>query len=54
MHLPAQALKPGGAAALNWHGSLIGGLQSVLMNQQPGSMTGDLFWDQDRVPGGPV
>jgi hypothetical protein len=49
--VPAQALKPGGAATLHWRRGLFGGLQWVVMNQRPGRMTGDLFWDQHRVPG---
>ncbi len=49
--VPAQALKPGGAADLHWRRGLIGGVEWVVMNQRPGSMTGDLFWDQHRVPG---
>lgn len=53
-HVPAQALKPGGAADLHWRRSLIGGVRWVVMNQWPGSMTGDLFWDQHLVPGGRV
>ena len=49
--VPAQALKPGGAAVLHWRRGLIGGLRWVVMNQRPGCMAGDLFWDQHRVPG---
>lgn len=47
----AGALQPGGAASLHWRRSSIGGLQWVVMNQRPGSVTGDLFRDQDRLPG---
>ena len=49
--VPAQALQPGGAATLHWRRSLIGVLQWVVMNQRPGSLTGDLIRDQYRVPG---
>jgi hypothetical protein len=49
--VPAQALKPGGAAVLHWRRGLIGGVQWVVMNQRAGMMIGDLFWDQHRVPG---
>jgi hypothetical protein len=49
--VPAQALKPGGAAVLQWRRGLIGGVRWVVTNQRPGMMVGDLFWDQHRVPG---
>ena len=49
--VPAQALKPGGAADLHWRRGLIGCVQWVWMNQRPGNMTGGIFWDQHLVPG---
>jgi hypothetical protein len=47
----AAALKPGGAASLEWRRGVIGGFQWVLRNLGAGTMRGDIFWDQHLVPG---
>ena len=49
--VPAGDLQPGGASTLHWGRSWIGGLRWVMLNTPPGSMRGDLFRDQHRVPG---
>lgn len=48
---PAAALKPGGAASLEWRRGAIGGIQWVLRNRGAGNLRGDIFWDQHLVPG---
>jgi hypothetical protein len=48
---PAAALKPGGAATLEWRRGVFGGIQWVLRNRRAGTLRGDIFWDQHLVPG---
>lgn len=48
---PAAALKPGGAATLEWRRGVIGGIQWVVRNRRAGTLRGDIFWDQHLVPG---
>lgn len=48
---PAAALKPGGAATLEWRRGLLGGIQWVLRNRPAGTLRGDIFWDQHLIPG---
>lgn len=47
---PAAALKPGGAAWLEWRRGLLGGFHWVVRNRGAGNLRGDIFWDQHRVP----